>query len=258
MMRKIMKQQRKLLFILLLSFGFGGVLAKIAPLKSSGLSIAFKQEQPKVAEKKNKATTETTSQSQAKPAVALSYTEQVNQAIDAGQFTGHLPIHLQLQTDNKWKDAAYGVGNSDGNTLGINGCALASLAMVASYLDQRKVSPLDVLHWAGNNYYLEGQGTAWSIFAAYSEAKGYVCQELGANLTTVEAELKANHPVIVSVKPGYFTKTGHIMVMSGTENGNFWINDPNDTAEKSHSKRTYTAAEILNEAVNFWTVYKEA
>ena len=63
---------------------------------------------------------------------------------------------------------------------------------------------------------MEGQGTAWSIFSAYAEMKGYNCQEIG-DIETVAAFLKEGHPVIISVKPGYFTTTGHIMVMSGVD-----------------------------------------
>ena len=46
------------------------------------------------------------------------------------------------------------------------------------------------------------------------------------------------------------------MVMSGVnEKGDFWINDPNDSEEKGHSKRTFTAEEVMNEALNFWAFY---
>lgn len=106
-----------------------------------------------------------------------------------------------------------------------------------------------------NDFFMEGQGTAWSIFSAYAEMKGYNCQEIG-DIETVAAFLKEGHPVIISVKPGYFTTTGHIMVMSGVdEKGDFWINDPNDSEEKGHSKRTFTAEEVMNEALNFWAFY---
>lgn len=163
---------------------------------------------------------------------------------------------LELQTDAKWKDTAYGFGNVDKpNTIEINGCAIVSLAMVGSYMDHQEVTPLDVLTWAKNDFFMEGQGTAWSIFSAYAEMKGYNCQEIG-DIETVAAFLKEGHPVIISVKPGYFTTTGHIMVMSGVdEKGDFWINDPNDSEEKGHSKRTFTAEEVMNEALNFWAFY---
>ncbi|MXS27993.1 peptidase C39 family protein, partial [Enterococcus gallinarum] len=32
-------------------------------------------------------------------------------------------------------------------------------------------------------------------------------------------------------------------------------NDPNDSEEKGHSKRTFTAEEVMNEALNFWAFY---
>lgn len=255
MQKKISNKQAKIIIVLLISFGFGGLLAKAVPMEAGGFSNLFKKEADKTAVAAKKSKTTTTKAKQ--PVVQLTYTEQVNKEMDEGKYTGHLPLHLQLQTDDKWKDAAYGMGNPDGDTLGINGCAIASLAMVATYMDKKETTPLEVLQWSGNTYFMEGQGTAWSIFSAYADQKGYVCQDLGADITAVEEHLKAGNPVIVSVKPGYFTTTGHIMVMSGTDNnGNFWIDDPNDSAEKGHSKRTYTADEVMNEAVNFWAFYK--
>ena len=52
-------------------------------------------------------------------------------------------------------------------------------------------------------------------FSAYAEMKGYNCQEMG--ILKQWLFLKEGHPVIISVKPGYFTTTGHIMVMSGVD-----------------------------------------
>ncbi|MGH2165497.1 C39 family peptidase, partial [Enterococcus faecalis] len=77
----------------------------------------------------------------------------------------------------------------------------------------------------------------------------YNCQEIG-DIERVGAFLKEGHPVIISVKRGYFTTTGHIMVMSGVdEKGDFWINETKDSKEKSHSKRTFTSEEVMNEAL---------
>lgn len=201
-------------------------------------------------------TTETTETSTSKEVKQLSYTEQINQAIDTGKFTKRIPIHLLLQTDDRWGKIDYGIGNPDGNTIGINGCAIVSLAMVSSYLDSKEYTPQDILNWSKNDYYLEGQGTTWAIFSDFAMMKGYQFQDLETDITAVEEQLKQGHPVIISVKPGMFTETGHIMVLTGTNEGKFWINDPNDSEEKGHSKKEFTADELLNEALNFWTIYK--
>lgn len=66
---------------------------------------------------------------------------------------------LELQTDAKWKDTAYGFGNVDKpNTIEINGCAIVSLAMVGSYMDHQEVTPLDVLAWAKMTSLWKGKG----------------------------------------------------------------------------------------------------
>lgn len=186
----------------------------------------------------------------------LTYVEQVNENLTQGKYANRMPIKLLLQTDDRWKATTYGIGNPDGDTLEINGCAILSLAMVATYLDQKDQTPQDILNWSKNDYYLEGEGTAWAAFSDFAMVKGYQFQDLETDITAVEEHLKQNHPVIISVKPGLFTETGHIMVLSGTNNGKFWVNDPNDTEEKGHSTKEFTADELLNEALNFWVIYK--
>lgn len=255
MSKKPSGYQKKVLTVLLVSFGFGGLLAQFSPMKSGGFSSWFDDSYVKASAESSK-TKEPAPVKIEKKVKPLSYGQQVNQEIEKKQYDGHLDLPLELQIDAKWKDTAYGFGNVDKpNTIEINGCAIVSLAMVGSYMDHQEVTPLDVLAWAKNDFFMEGQGTAWSIFSAYAEMKGYNCQEIG-DIETVAAFLKEGHPVIISVKPGYFTTTGHIMVMSGVdEKGDFWINDPNDSEEKGHSKRTFTAEEVMNEALNFWAFY---
>ncbi|MTD41921.1 peptidase C39 family protein [Erwinia sp. CPCC 100877] len=255
-MKQKHKNKSRLYIVVVLAAAVAGfILAKVAPMEAGhGFSAVF----DKGTEQKTKATTTTTTKEKNKQIVVkkLSYSEQVNEALEQGKFINRLPIKLLLQTDERWKDTAYGVGNPDGNSLEINGCAILSLAMVSSYLDSKDYTPQDILNWSQNNYYIENEGTSWQIFYDFAQAKGYQYQDLGIDIAQVEDQLKQQHPIIVSVKPGRFTETGHIMVISGTDNGKFWLNDPNDSETKGHSQKEFTADELMNEAVNFWAIYK--
>lgn len=250
--KKIKKTTVYIIALLTVTAFAGALLAKVAPMaEGSGFSALFKEE---AAEVKPIKTSE--SKPEPKEVKKLTYTEQVNEELSQGKFANRMPISLLLQTDDKWKATPYGTGNPDGNTLEINGCAILSLAMVSSYLDNKQYTPQDILNWSKNDYYLEGEGTAWAIFSDFAMEKGYQFEDLETDITAVEEQLKQNHPVIISVKPGRFTETGHIMVLSGTNNGKFWVNDPNDSETKKHSITEFTGDELLNEAMNFWTIYK--
>ena len=244
------------IILLLLAVLGGASLAKVAPLKSGNRSSNQLNQTKETNRTESLNAKETTAETTTSEEKTPTYDELVNKDLAAGKLSGHLNIPLQLQTDEKWKDISYGDGNPDGNIIGVNGCAITSLAMVATFLDGTNTTPQDILNWAKNDYYLEGEGTTWAIFPEFAAMKGYQCEELGMDIVAVEEQLKQNHPVIISVKPGYFTKTGHIMVISGVADGKFWVNDPNDTETKGHSKKTFSAEELTNEAMNFWTIYK--
>lgn len=254
-MKQVQKKNSKLnIIILLVVTAFAGaILAKVAPMEEGhGFSSLFAD--GKAEEEKITKTSESTKEP--KQIKKLTYTEQINEELSQGKFVDRMPIELLLQTDDKWKATPYGMGNPDGNTLEINGCAILSLAMVATFLDDKPSTPQDILNWSKNDYYLEGEGTAWSAFSDFAMVKGYQFEDLETDITAVEEHLKQKHPVIISVKPGLFTETGHIMVLSGTSNGKFWVNDPNDSEIKEHSKKEFTADELMNEALNFWAIYK--
>lgn len=247
------KSSMYIIALLVVTTFAGALLAKIAPMEEGhGFSALFddgKADEVKRAE---------TSESKKEPVKVkkLTYTEQINQDMSQSKFTNRMPINLLLQTDERWKATPYGTGNPDGNTLEINGCAILSLAMVSSYLDNQTYTPQDILNWSNNDYFVEGEGTAWSVFSDFATVKGYQFEDLETNIAAVEEHLKQKHPVIISVNPGLFTETGHIMVLSGTNNGKFWVNDPNDSETKGHSKKEFTAEELMNEAANFWAIYK--
>lgn len=160
-------------------------------------------------------------------------------------------LPLILQTDERWYYQPYGTDLTD-NFMGINGCALASLAMVGSYWQNRLIEPTEILSWAQNVYYLSGEGTMWSIFSDYAYAIGMTANDLGNDFATAKEYITLGYPVLVSVKAGYFTNVGHIMVLMLSEDGKIVVFDPNDSPSKRHYAQTFSDDLILNEAINYW------
>lgn len=172
-------------------------------------------------------------------------------ASEANQNLEGSSTPLILQTDEQWADTGYGFGEGE-NTLRMNGCGIASLAMVLSYWENRTVAPTEILDWAQNDYYMEDAGTAWSIFPAFAEHYGFHYQELGADLGSAQGYLAQGIPVVVSVSAGTFTTGGHIMVLRSWDEAGIQVNDPNDDPAKNHYQQTFDPGTIASEGVNYW------
>lgn len=172
-------------------------------------------------------------------------------ASEANQNLNGSPTPLILQTDEQWADAAYGFGEGE-NTLRKNGCGIVSLAMILSYWDNRLVTPTEILNWAQDNYYMEGAGTAWTIFPDFATQYGLNCWDLGNDLGTAQTYLTQGIPVVASVTAGTFTTGGHIMVLRNWDETGITVNDPNDSAEKNHYQQSYDPTLIASESINYW------
>lgn len=157
-----------------------------------------------------------------------------------------IPLYLQYKGD--WAGFTYGNG-----TIQKNGCCPTCLAMVLSYLRQEIIYPDDVAGWAGNKYYVNGAGTAWSIFPVVYAKWGVRCTDIGKSQELLISALREGKPVIASMGPGTFTKGGHFIVLSGiTADGKIKVNDPNDSALKNHINTRFEVSLILREAKNMW------
>lgn len=178
------------------------------------------------------------------------------QVTDTAPGVIQLDVPLILQKHPKWRDVQYGVEEID--HIGDTGCAIATLAMVRSYFEDKEVTPLSILQWSQGDYFVPGAGTSWSIFEAFTQQFGYQMINHGPNFDTAMQTLDNNQLVVVSVKPGYFTSVGHILVIRGydPENGLVYVNDPNDSPDKMFSIQGIDENIIRNESLNYWTFYK--
>ena len=100
-------------------------------------------------------------------------------------------------------------------------------------------------------YYDKDYGTKWALMTEGAANYNLNSYEVPLDKSSMINELKNGHPIICSVGPGHFTKTGHFIVLKGyTKNGEFEINDPNS---KKRSERTWSYEEISNEIRGIWS-----
>lgn len=136
--------------------------------------------------------------------------------------------------------------------MALSACGPTSLAMVVSGLTNNKdITPNMVAKYAQeNNYYENNIGTKWSLFEDGAKHFGVQGLLIGINQSSIINTLKKGNPIIVSVKPGVFTTTGHIMVLTGiTDDGKILLNDPNSII---NSEKSWDVDTIISEAVSMW------
>lgn len=164
-------------------------------------------------------------------------------------YTSQLEVPVYYQTD--YTNVPYGTG-----TISTCGCAPTCIAMTLSYLAETPISPVDVVKFTGNRYYVAGKGSSGDIFPACATQWGYHFQNLYGDSAAAIQAVQNGYPVIVSVGPGYFTTGGHFMVITGvTEDGYFIINDPNGANVRKYGTNRFSIDMVLKEAVNFRYFY---
>ncbi len=146
-----------------------------------------------------------------------------------------------FQTDEKYQSTWYGDG-----FLKDTGCGPTSLAMALSFLTKQAISPIDVAEYAQQHgYYVDGVGTAWSLFEDYPALYGINTWQCIVDETLVAEELAQNHVLILSMGPGDFTSAGHIMVIKDLDHTNQTnVHDPNSKAKS----KPWNLATVLAQA----------
>lgn len=163
-----------------------------------------------------------------------------------------LDVPLLLQSDPRWARVQYG---DPTDRMRQAGCALVSIAMVESYLEETIISPEVILNWAGQDYWVELEGTSWQIFEDYSKHKNWKFKNHGDDLENAMKAIKSGRVVIASILPGTITPEGHILVIRGydPENNLVYVNDPNDDPSHMYSIQGLDEDIFINEAINYWS-----
>ena len=167
--------------------------------------------------------------------------------LDKEARDGSMPRFLQW--DQRWGYREYGDG-----IIGINGCGPTCLSMVYIYLTgDTGMNPYQMAVYSQNNgYYVNGTGTSWELMGNGASNLGLDAVQIPLDENRIIANLEAGNPVICSMGPGEFTKTGHFIVLTEYENGKFKVNDPNS---KKRSRHKWSYEDIAESVLNIW-VYR--
>lgn len=183
------------------------------------------------------------------PYVAGYPTRKLNAPINIESYYTPGKIPLFEQWDKQWGYDTYGNG-----PIAMDGCGPTSVAMVIVGLTGNlNVNPRVVAQYGENHGgYVYNQGSSALLMTSVAEHFGVKAKEI--NESEVKASLRAGHPVIVSLGPGEFTLTGHIIVLSGiTKDGRIIMNNPDSIKD---SESTWSLQDINNSARAYYSYTK--
>lgn len=113
------------------------------------------------------------------------------------------------QADEAWNQNGYHIHQS--------GCGPTAMAVCISSLTEKWVTPLDTAIWAFDNGYYNVSGAVHEMIPALAKEYQLNCTGLGTDIKNIRKALKAKHPVVALMGPGYFTKKGHFIVLVGID-----------------------------------------
>lgn len=155
---------------------------------------------------------------------------------------------LLLQYDERWGYGIYG-----DSALAINGCGPTSLAMVIAGLTGRNdVTPYKVALFSYQSGYYYG-ATSWDLFTNGARKYGIEGKDIPLVKSKMIRELEQGHPIICSMRPGDFTTTGHLLVITGVKDGQFIIHDPNS---KYRSSKLWDYETLEPQIKKLWSFQK--
>ena len=159
-----------------------------------------------------------------------------------------MPLYLQQD----YPDAPFGAYK-----LSTHGCGITTLAMVASYLADDELTPVELA--ARYGYYCGKRGSEIVIFDDTPAEMGFHLQNRSYSWAEMDEALK-NGQVVVSLQwAGYWTRGGHYLAMIDlTEDGRYVVRDSNllnykrilKHAEDSHSRGS------IAEAGQYYWIYE--
>ncbi len=156
------------------------------------------------------------------------------------------PVPYFTQWDARWGYCKYSSG-----LIGWTGCGPTALSMVAMGLTgDGTLTPAYMADLSSREgYCVKGSGTSWTFFTEGAAPVGLTARELPLWEATMRSELEAGHPIICVMGPGYFTTTGHYIVLTGCDEEGFFVLDP----FRPSNNRTYSYDELSPEIKNLWS-----
>ncbi len=154
---------------------------------------------------------------------------------------------LFLQWDPRWGYEPYGE-----SCIGLAGCGPTCLSMVLFYLTgDETITPDKIARYSmENGYYVKGTGTAWTLMKDVPVLYNIKATEISSSEQNIRTELDKGNIIICAMGRGYFTTSGHYIVIYGYDKDGFMVNDPNCVAR---SNVRWTFEEIQYQIKNIWS-----
>ena len=157
-------------------------------------------------------------------------------------------VPLFLQWDPRWGYEKYG-----SDFLAVTGCGPTCLAMAGYYLTgSPDMNPAEIAAFAEKNgYYAEGSGSSWTLISRGCGQLGLEATELPLVKKKMTDALEKGHPVILALRAGDFTTTGHYIVLTGIQDGLFTVNDPNSVLR---SEQLWSYEQLEGQIRHIWEI----
>lgn len=154
---------------------------------------------------------------------------------------------LFLQWDPRWGYESYGE-----SCIGLAGCGPTCLSMVLFYLtEDETITPDKIARYSmENGYYVKGTGTAWTLMKDVPTLYNIKVTEISSSEQNIRTELDKGNIIICAMGRGFFTTSGHYIVIYGYDKDGFMVNDPNCVAR---SNERWTFREIQYQIKNIWS-----
>lgn len=170
----------------------------------------------------------------------------LNPKIDLTEYLDSSDVPLLLQWDERWGYSQYA-----GELMGLSGCGPTCLSMVCLYLlDDASYTPQYIAQFATENgYSVSGNGSSWTLISEGGEKLGLDVTEIPLDENRIIRNLEVGNPIICVMGPGFFTSTGHFIVMTEYEDSYVKVNDPNSP---NRSEQTWKLTEVMEQIRNLW------
>jgi hypothetical protein len=157
-----------------------------------------------------------------------------------------LPYYIQY--DHRWAFHPYGNG-----VMGYTGCGPTCFAMVsAAVTGNQDITPDRVADYAlDRGFYVSGSGTDWRLFTEGAEELGFHGKMIYPDESVMKQELWNGNYLVVSMRPGDFTRVGHFVVIHSCDEDGFWLYDPNSI---ERSSRVWPYEMLLSQIAQVWTL----
>ncbi|MBE3584820.1 MAG: peptidoglycan-binding protein [Thermoanaerobacter sp.] len=142
------------------------------------------------------------------------------------------PVYYS-QVDPRWKWIMFSNHGDRRQTIGNSGCGPTSAAMVVATFRNRNITPVEMARMAvENGFRTYNQGTAWTYFQWVAQKFSLRFKQTGSTDEAIAA-IRSGALVVASMGPGYFTRSGHYILLWGTQGNMILCHDP---ANKQRNK----------------------